>query len=140
VLESADDARRAERLSHAAIFLDLSLRDRGPLVLAQAMASGLPCLASDIRSHRALIHHGENGLICTSEWDFLEKIILLLRDRAERKRLGEAARADAMRRFTFRDFETAILRAYGFPVSNALPVTLLDTQPSPRNHEHVAAA
>jgi hypothetical protein len=63
-----------------------------------------------------------------------------LRDRAERKRLGEAARADAARRFTSRHFEKAILRAYGFFGSNAMPPARLNVLPSPRSHEHAAAA
>jgi glycosyltransferase involved in cell wall biosynthesis len=140
VLDGTDDACTGEWLSRASIFVDLSLRDQVPLFLAQAMAAGLPCLASDIPSHRALIDHGENGLICTSEWDFLEKTILLLRDRAERRRLGEAARADATRRFTLRHFEGAILRAYGFFGSNALPPARLNVLPSSHSHEHAAAA
>jgi len=36
---------------------------------------------SDTPQHRALIRHGETGFICTSQRDFLEKLILLLRDR-----------------------------------------------------------
>jgi glycosyltransferase involved in cell wall biosynthesis len=91
-----------------------------PHSVAQAMAAGVPCLVSDTPPHRALIRHGETGLICTSERDFLEKLILLLRDRSERKRIGEAARAEAGRRFTLRHFERAILRAYGFGASTPI--------------------
>jgi glycosyltransferase involved in cell wall biosynthesis len=69
---------------------------------------------SDTPQHRALICHGETGFICTSERDFLEKLVLLLRDRAERQRVGEAARAEAGRRFTLEHFERAVLRAYGW--------------------------
>ena len=43
---------------------------------------------------------------------------------AERRRLGEAARAEAERRFTLRHFETALLRAYGFGGKPARPAEI----------------
>lgn len=119
VLGVADDRGTAELLSRAWVFIQLSPHERLALGLAQAMAAGVPCLASDIPAHRALIHHGETGFVCTSERDFLEKLLLLLRDRPQRRRIGEAARAEAGRRFTMRGFQRAVLRAYGFSWSEA---------------------
>jgi glycosyltransferase involved in cell wall biosynthesis len=120
VLAIQDDAERAQWLSRASAFIHISSGNRLPLAAAQAMAAGVPCLVSDTSPHRALIRHGETGFICTTERDFLEQLILLLRDPAERQRIGEAARAEARRWFTSRHFERAILRAYGFFGSNAL--------------------
>jgi hypothetical protein len=114
VLEATEDTQRAELLAGASFFIHASRRDHVQLVVAQAMAAGTPCLLSDTPPHRALIRHGETGFICTSERDFIEKSVLLMRDRSEAKRIGEAARAEALRRFTTRHFEGAILRAYGF--------------------------
>lgn len=119
VLDAADDRGSVESLSRAWVFIQLSRHERLALGLAQAMAAGVPCLASDIPAHRALIHHGETGFVCTSERDFLEKLVLLLRDRPERRRIGQAARAEAGRRFTMRGFQRAVLRAYGFSWSEA---------------------
>jgi hypothetical protein len=107
----ADDAERANFLSQAWAFLHLS-RERD-LPVPQAMAAGVVCLVSDTPLHRSLIRHGDNGFICTSERDFVEKLVLVLRDRAERTRVGEAARAEAHLCFTSRHFERSILRAYG---------------------------
>lgn len=120
VLAIPDDAERAQTLARASAFIHIAAGNRVPLAAAQAMAVGVPCLVSDTPPHRALIRHGETGFVCTSERDFLEKLILLLRDREERERIGEAARADAERRFTLRHFERAVLRAYGFS-TDALP-------------------
>jgi glycosyltransferase involved in cell wall biosynthesis len=114
VLDTQDHAESAQSLSRASAFAHISSGGRLPIAIAQAMAAGVPCLVSDTPQHRALIRHGETGFICTSERDFLEKLIFLLRDRAERQRVGEAARAEAGRCFTLGHFERAILRAYGF--------------------------
>jgi hypothetical protein len=114
------EAERALALSRASAFIHMADDSGVPLVVAQAMAAGVPCLVSDTPSHRALIRHGETGFVCTSEWDFVEKLILLLRNREERHRIGEAARAEAERRFTLRHFERAILRAYGFSGGTAV--------------------
>jgi hypothetical protein len=115
----ADDGERTQALSCGTAFLHVSLHDDEPLAVAQAMAVGVPCLVSDMPSHRALIRHGETGFVCTSERDFVETLVLLLRHRTERGRVGEAARAEAGCRFTLRHFERAILRAYGFTRNEA---------------------
>jgi glycosyltransferase involved in cell wall biosynthesis len=114
VLAATDDTERARALSGAWLFIHLTTGNRLPQRVVQAMAAGAPCLVSDTPSHRTLICHGETGFVCTSERDLIEKLIVLLRDPAERKRIGEAARSEAERRFTSRHFEGAILRAYGF--------------------------
>ncbi len=114
VCGAGDDDKRARSLSCAWMFIDMSDRHLFPVGVAQAMAAGVPCLVSDIPAHRALIHHGENGFICTSERDLLEKVVVLLRDGEERRRIGEAARAEAARRFSEENFQRVLLRAYGF--------------------------
>jgi glycosyltransferase involved in cell wall biosynthesis len=123
VLALEQDAERAEALSHASAFIYLSSGNRLPVAVAQAMAAGVPCLVSNTPAHRALVCHGETGFVCTSERDFLDKLVLLLRERAERRYIGEAARAEAARRFTLRHFERALLRAYGF--TRPAPVAVL---------------
>jgi glycosyl transferase family 1 len=121
VFDAEDDAGSARLLSAAAAYLRLS-QTNGPLrPVAQAMAAGVPCLASDTLGHRAIIRHGETGFICAGDLDFIEKLIVLLRDAAERERIGQAARAEAARAFTQRHFETAVLRAYGFHRVTLLP-------------------
>jgi hypothetical protein len=122
VLDLADETERARSLSHAWAYLHLAANGRVPRGVAQAMAAGVPCLVSDTPAHRALIRHGETGFVCTSERDLLEKLIGLLRDPVDRARIGNAARADALGRFTSTHFERAILRAYGLAASVGAPV------------------
>lgn len=115
VLAAPDDAERSRSLARATAFVHIAPANRVPLAVAQAMAAGVPCLVSDTAAHRALIRHGETGFICASMRDYLEKLVLLLRDRPERERIGAAARADAERCFTALHFERAIIRAYRLP-------------------------
>lgn len=114
VLDVADEMERARLLSRAWAYLHLAEDKRLPYGVAQAMAAGVPCLVSDTLAHRALVRHGETGFVCTSDRDVREKLIVLLRDAREREQIGQAARAEAKRRFTSAHFERAILRAYGF--------------------------
>ena len=121
VLEEEDDAALARLLSSATAYLHISRSADRLRALAQAMAAGVPCLASDTLAHRALVRHGETGFICAGELDFVERLILLLRDAGERERVGQAAHAEAARLFTLRHFEAAVLRAYGFHRVTLLP-------------------
>jgi hypothetical protein len=109
-----DDAERARELAQAWAFVHVSTGRALPIAVAQAMAVGVPSLVWDTPAHRALVWHGETGFVCTSERDLLDKLVLLLRDPAERRQIGEAARTEAAGRFTWRHFERALLRAYGF--------------------------
>ena len=121
VFDREDAAGAARLLSRAAAYLHLS-QARGQLrAVAQAMAAGVPCLASDTLAHRAILRHGDTGFVCAGDLDFVEKLIMLLRDAAERERIGQAARAEAGRAFTQRHFDSAVLRAYGFHRVTLLP-------------------
>jgi glycosyltransferase involved in cell wall biosynthesis len=121
VLDADDPAGAARLLCGAAAYLHLSRANGQLRALAQAMGTGVPCLATDTLAHRAMIRHGETGFICAGDLDFVEKLILLLRDASERERIGQAAHAEAARIFTQRNFETAVLRAYGFQRVTLLP-------------------
>ena len=121
VFDGEDPAGAARLLSGAAAYVHLSQANGHLSALAQAMAAGVPCLATDTLAHRVMLRHGETGLICAGDLDFVEKLILLLRDASERERIGQAARAEAGRLFTQRHFETAVLRAYGFERVTLLP-------------------
>jgi glycosyltransferase involved in cell wall biosynthesis len=121
VFDAEDDAASARLLSTATAYLHISQTAGRLRALAQAMATGVPCLASDTLAHRALVRHGETGFICAGDLDFVERLILLLRDAGERERVGQAARAEAARLFTLRHFEAAVLRAYGFHRVTLLP-------------------
>ena len=72
--------------------LTLSRHDEGrPQVMLEAMASGLPVLASDLPAHRDFVRHGETGWIADTPDRFREGLIRL-EDAEENARVGEQAR------------------------------------------------
>jgi phosphatidylinositol alpha-mannosyltransferase len=67
------------------------------MVLLEAMASGVPIVASDIEGYRGVLTHGVEGLLVPpNDPEALAQALLrLLRDPAERRALGERGRATA---------------------------------------------
>ncbi len=62
------------------IFAFPSKREGLPVSVMEAMASGLPCVASDIRGNRDLIKEGKNGFLCSpiTVDEFRKKIAVLI--------------------------------------------------------------
>ncbi|MFH0869448.1 MAG: glycosyltransferase [archaeon] len=65
-----------------------------PGVIMEAMAAGLPCVASDIPCIPDLIDDGKNGFLCKKDDvnAFAKRINELARDSNKRKKMGEEAR------------------------------------------------
>jgi glycosyltransferase involved in cell wall biosynthesis len=83
------------KYSGASVLVMTSRTEGFGLVLIEAMASGLPCIAYDCPvGPRSIITDDENGiLIEDGNTDlFVEKLSLLIEDEAIRKRLGEKAK------------------------------------------------
>jgi glycosyltransferase involved in cell wall biosynthesis len=68
----------------------------------QYMAFGIPPVATDAGVNPRLIRDGETGLLVRSDAEWLEALERLVRDPALRRRLGEAARREAVERFSVR--------------------------------------
>ena len=86
-----DEALR--RLAQADIFVHYSRWDAMPNAVLEAMAFGLPVIASDIPGNRNLIREGENGFLAAGEITLLERTLQLVDDPALGARLGAAGRA-----------------------------------------------
>lgn len=84
----------------ADIFLNVSLNEGMPGAVLEAMAEGLPVLASDVTGNRALITHEENGLLFASgnRKSLVRNAVRLARDRALRKELGRSGQQTVMAR------------------------------------------
>lgn len=85
----------SELMKQACVFVRPSRSEGLSLAILEAMASGLPVVASDIPGNRDLICHGENGyLVDPSSPDQIAAAIeKLLGDPGLRERLGTAGRA-----------------------------------------------
>jgi len=124
----SDHKEMAARLAPGWIFVAAGEADEFPILLAWAMALGLPCVVSDTAHHRDLITHGGNGLIYRSEEEALAQVSKLIDSVALRTELGLAARAEAQRRLSQSKLTDALLAAYrGGPGRNGTPV------PTPSN-------
>jgi glycosyltransferase involved in cell wall biosynthesis len=80
------------------LFVFPTMQDYMPQVLAEALATGLPCIANDVGGIRDLIHDGETGFLMTSEMPpdvWATRIEQLRTDRAELDRLARNARTFA---------------------------------------------
>lgn len=86
----SDKNFKAMVLKAADIFCLPSLYECFPLVILEAMASGLPVIASNISGIPELITHGKNGLLCQpgNSSELEEAINYLLENDTTRKEMG----------------------------------------------------
>jgi glycosyltransferase involved in cell wall biosynthesis len=95
------------------LFVFPSLQEGLPVAVMEAMAAGLPVLASDIRGCHDLIHDGVNGMLYPSNnaGIFLQKYQTLRTDAAFREKLGKQAEKDAWQ-YSIEEVEPQILALY----------------------------
>ena len=76
------------------VFLNTSLNEGMPGAVLEAMAEGLPILASSIEGNRSLVVDGENGLLCPVDQreDLMKTAIRLAQEQPLRKKMGEIGR------------------------------------------------
>jgi len=98
---------------NAAGLITLSRHDEGrPQVILEAMASGMPVLASRLPAHEGMIRHQDTGWLATSKQDFREGLSWLS-DQANNERTGTAAREWILRNVgTWDDCADRYIRAY----------------------------
>ena len=96
-----DDA--AELVCAMDIFLLPSLTEGTSLALVGAMAAGLPAVATSVGGTPEVLEQGRTGLMVESEDQegLTAAIEELLGDPARARRMGEAAREEYLKRFTF---------------------------------------
>jgi glycosyltransferase involved in cell wall biosynthesis len=89
-------------LNHADLYVQSSAWEGLPLSVFEAMAAGLPVIASAVDSLPDMIEDGVNGVLfeCGNDKELAAKIVDLLDDRARSKSIGHAAREMALKRFS----------------------------------------
>lgn len=66
----------------------------------QYMAFGIPTVASNVGMTPLIIRHGENGLLVQTDEEWLENLECLVRNGELRRQLGDAARQDAVNKYS----------------------------------------
>jgi glycosyltransferase involved in cell wall biosynthesis len=112
--QQADREQRALTAMGAAWLFVATVPDpRMPLMLAQAMAAGLACVAINTPTHADLIEHGRNGWLVDDEAGLLAAVCALIDEPARREQLGAAARTDARRKFGRSQLTSGLTGSYG---------------------------
>jgi glycosyltransferase involved in cell wall biosynthesis len=97
----ASRAELRQQLQHAAAVVLPSLEDNCPMVLLEAMATGVPVAASRIGGIPDLVEHGQTGLLFDPRQlaDMTGAVRKLLEDRSAAERMAQQARQIALERF-----------------------------------------
>jgi len=84
------------------VFVLPSLSEGFPNSLVEAMATGLPCIATDVACVSEIVDHGRNGLLVRAgdADDLASALDRLISDSALRQSLGAEARAVVEARFS----------------------------------------
>lgn len=101
-------------LPHFDIFVLPSLREGFPITILEAMAAGLPVIATDVGGNREAIAHGETGLILPpADADALVSALRTMIENPEHAReMGKRGRRRAMATFRVERMMTATERLY----------------------------
>ena len=102
-------------------------QSKSEIKFMEAALVGVPTIASPTDAFLSAIRSGENGLLAESTQEWLDGLLWLAGETAERKRIGAAAREDVIRRYApwVRAGEAAAaLHAAGMELSADLPATI----------------
>lgn len=93
-------SRVLELFRDADLYVQPTLAEGHPKTILEAMAAGLPIVATDVVGNRELLRHGENAWLCGTRPEQLRSAIESVAADADlRRRLGQAARHDARTRY-----------------------------------------
>lgn len=82
------------------------------LKVLQYMACGVPVVASPAGVNREIISDGENGFLAATDEEWLEKLSLLARDEALRRRLGQKGRETVEKYYSLKLWGPKVARLY----------------------------
>jgi glycosyltransferase involved in cell wall biosynthesis len=96
------------------LYVSSSRKEGLPLALLEAMASGLPVVATRVPGHLEVVVDGETGFLAESDdpQDLAAAIARLLDDPELRKRMGRAGRKRVEDHFTVEHMASQIARLY----------------------------
>jgi glycosyltransferase involved in cell wall biosynthesis len=100
---------------NASVFILPSYYEGLPTVMLEAMACGVPVVATSIAGHTDVISNGLNGfLVPVSDSEQMAKCILaLMADHKLRGKMGRAARQTIEEKYTWNRVSEAVMECYG---------------------------
>jgi glycosyltransferase involved in cell wall biosynthesis len=99
-------------LATSDIFLYYSHHDNFPIVLLEAMASGLPIITNDVGAVNEIIEDQSDGYITTNDDAYLECLLNLANDVDLRTRLGQNARRSVETKFNWTKIVSRYVEIY----------------------------
>lgn len=108
-----DRAEALKQLSTLDIYIQTSRWEGLPVAVIEAMAAGLPVVATNVVGNRDLVRDGENGWLANDRDDFLARLAPLIESRTERQRLGAQAKTFAQTHYSLDTMMQNLDRAYG---------------------------
>jgi len=103
----------------ADLYISPSHVDGSSVSLLEALASGLPCLVSNIAGNKEWIADGENGWLFSDgdADDLVEKILYVIKNRRLFKKIGESARKTAEQKADWKKNFGKLLETYDKVIS-----------------------
>jgi len=94
-------ARLAEELARASVFLLPSRQENSPMAIAEAMAAGLPVIASDRCGMPYMVHEGQTGFLIDPESaeQIADRLAMLIDSPQRSRQMGQTGREVARERF-----------------------------------------
>jgi len=92
IVTNKDDLKRYYKASDILIFPSRGGEASSPLVILEALASGLPVIVKNTGGHAKIINDGETGFVVDNTDEMIEKIIFLKENKDMLKRMSSSAR------------------------------------------------
>lgn len=114
LLGTLSPAEIVEEYRRASVFVLASAQENSPMVIAEAMAVGVPVVATRVGGVDSLVDHGKTGFLVNvgDAADLARRVSALLLDRDECAALAAAARELARRQFRSRQVAERVRDAY----------------------------
>ena len=76
------------------------------------MSLGIPVVASAVGVNSEIIQDGVNGYLASSDQEWIEKLLMLIRDPGRRRRIGERGRKTVEQQYSYRATIPELLRVF----------------------------
>jgi trehalose synthase len=113
ILSKQDTALVNAIQRRADVIIQKSLREGFGLTVAEAMWKGAAVIGGNVGGIRYQIKDGENGFLVSSVEETAEKLVVLLKDRDLRRRMGKKARETVQERFLLTRYLEQYLDLFG---------------------------